>query len=166
MVGGLITAAAGAFFGRNAGRYEADWAKARADDKVYDPLPHAALVAYRLLLAASVALLTVGPGRSMPTAMLLFMVGFTPAHRLSYNLRSRANGLSRTRAWWYMGSCRRRAGDSLYDTLCWLISARSVRVAREGKRRYLLIRPWSYAMPFFVALAIEAAGLFLGLALH
>ena len=76
------------------------------------------------------------------------------------------NGLSRTREWWYMGSCRRYIDDSWYDTLFWVLSARSIGLVRDRSGRYLLIRPWSYAMPWALASLVEIAAVVLALVLH
>lgn len=166
MVGGVIIAVVGAVVGIKSGRHEGDWAKARADDLVADPLPHAVLLLLRLCLAGSVALIAAGFGQPIGASMLVFMAGFTGAHRIAYNLRTRSNGLNRTRAWWYMGPCRRRIGDSLYDTLFWVLSARSIGLVRDRSGRYLLIRPWSYAMPWALASLVEIAAVVLALVLH
>lgn len=167
----LVVAIVGAACGWRFGILEADWAKQRADDHVHDPLPHPLLWVLRLFIALVIAILIDGfEWRSLWLA-IAFMAALATAHRLGYNRRTRMNGLSRTREWWYMGSCRRYIDDSWYDTLCWIISARRIDARRDsglthGGSRCLLIRPWSYAMPFFIAAAIESTALACAIALH
>ena len=163
----LFTAILGAVLGWRFGIFEADWAKARADYRIYDPLPHPLLWASRLGFALLIAVIVDGTEWRAVWLVVAFMAPLATAHRVSYNRRTKANGLSRTREWYYMGGCRRRIGDSWYDTLCWIVSARRIDVPRDDDgKRYLLIRPWSYAMPFLVALALECAAIACAAALH
>lgn len=170
MIEACAVAVIGACAGWRFGVFEADWAKQRADDLVYDPLHHSILLAARLGIALIVAVLIDGLEWSAIWLVAAFMAALATVHRLVYNRRTRANGLSRTREWWYMGGCRRYIDDGWYDTICWILSARRIDSRRdwglEGPERYLLIRPWSYAMPFFVASAIEAAAIACAIALH
>ena len=162
----LVVAIVGAACGWRFGILEADWAKQRADDHVYDPLPHPLLWVLRLFIALVIAILIDGfEWRSLWLA-IAFMAALATAHRLGYNRRTRMNGLSRTREWWYMGSCRRYIDDSWYDTLFWVLSARSIGLVRDGSGRCLLIRPWSYAMPWALASLVEIAAVVLALVLH
>lgn len=171
MIAAILTALIGAVLGWRFGIFEADWAKQRADDRVYDPLPHWALWSLRLAFALLIAVIVDGPQWSVIWLVAAFMAPLAMLHRISYNRRTRANGLSRTREWYYMGGCRRRIGDSCYDTLCWILSARRIEPRAEeglkdGGKRCLLIRPRFYAMPCLVAMALECAALACAIALR
>ena len=157
----------GILIGWRSGVFEADWAKARADDRVYDPLPHPLLWCLRLAFALLIAVIIDGIEWRALWLVVACMAPMATAHRLIYNRRTRANGLSRTREWWYMGDNIRRIGDSWYDTVCWVISAEVARFDKdETGKRYLSIIPRHPAMPFLVAVAIEAAGLALAALIH
>ena len=112
MITTAISAVIGAAIGWRFGIFEADWAKARADDRVYDPLPHPLLLVVRMALAAMIAICIDGAQLSAICIMVAVLAPLASAHRMSYNRRTRTNGLARTRAWYYMGPCRRRIGDS------------------------------------------------------
>lgn len=163
MVGGIASPIAaavlmGALVGFLFGRAEADETRFRVTHKDARKLPHALL-----LLIRAVVLVPVGgvfhADRCVQVLLwAIAMAACASVHRIAYNARCRVNGHSVTRAWWYMGSCRRYVKDSWYDTLCWIVSARRLSFHRtEDGSTYLCIRPWSYAMPWAVAQFAEAA---------
>lgn len=157
----------GILIGWRSGIFEADWVKQRADYGIKKPIPHWPLLLLRLTFATGFALCIDGIEWRALWLVVACMAPMATAHRLIYNRRTRANGLSRTREWWYMGDNIRRIGDSWYDTLCWVISAECMQFDKdETGKRYLSIVPRHRAMPFVVACAIEAAGLALAAWMH
>lgn len=168
MVGGVIIALYGALLGWLFGRLEAQETLRRIRNKDAAKLPHAVLLILRSGMLAVVCNWIGGAEHWAP--LILFVIGsiaLASTHRVTYNVWARRLGVSVVREWWYMGSCRRYIDDSWYDTLWWVLSAMSIRICKlESGKRYLLIRPRSYALPFILVASVELIALAIALALY
>lgn len=145
----------------------------RIRNDVRDKLPHGLLLAMRAALCAMGAIVMVWQDPQWPPIwpMVLFwisaMAALTVAHRLTFNICTRTMGLSRTREWWYMGSPKRRLGDSWYDTLAMRCTARRISYGIDEDGYYERIDPIHPVAPFMAATIFElAVAIGASLALH
>jgi hypothetical protein len=145
----------GALIGWLFGRSEAMEVKLRIDNRNMKKLPHVMLWLFRGFL---IALLVLQTGKDWPWMIKVFsasMLAFASVHRIAFNIYTRRVGVTMTREWWYMGSCRRYLDDSWYDTAWWIVTAKRVQTKRGERGKYLLIRPGCYQAPWMAAQTFE-----------
>lgn len=157
----LIGALVGVLFGR-AEAHEVRWRQRIGDDQ---NIEHAQSLIYRLgiILLLLLPFIPGGELRTLSVAMVVAAASCASVHRIAFNVWTRRIGVSQIRQWWYMGPCRRRLRDSLYDTLWWIITARTISPHTEDTgAAYVLVRPRCLPAPWMAAQTFEVLVIAIG----